>query len=183
MTRHYMCKYESPLGKMTLASDGEALTGVWFDGQKYYASSLSECAEEAVVPVLEQTVEWLDCYFSGGMPHFMPALRLCGSPFRLAVWRLLQMIPYGAVVTYGDLAKEVARLSGVRTMSAQAIGGAVGHNPVSILVPCHRVVGGDGSLTGYAGGLTRKAELLQLEGTDPLRVLERRRAACLIRQD
>lgn len=149
---------------MTMAGDGVCLTGLWFDGQKYFPrESVLDC-EEAALPLFEQTREWLDRYFSGEEPGPVPSLRLEGSPFRQAVWRLLQEIPRGQVVTYGDIARQLSARRGGVPVSAQAVGGAVGHNPVSIVVPCHRVVGSDGSLTGYAGGLDRKTALLRLEG-------------------
>ena len=161
-TTHYL----SPLGGITLASDGEYLTGLWFDGQKYFAQSLPEAHEERPLPVFRPTAAWLDDYFSGRMPDAMPPIRLSGSPFQLMVWNLLRQIPYGTTRTYKELAAAVARQKGILHMSAQAIGGAVGHNPVSILIPCHRVVGSHGSLTGYAGGLDKKIALLKLEKAD-----------------
>lgn len=157
--------YDSPLGGMTAASDGEALTGLWFDGQKYFPEELSrECAGKDL-PVFTRTAKWLDIYFSGKEPGFVPALRLESTGFRLTVWKILQRIPYGQTMTYGEIAREIAGQSGLPRMSAQAVGGAVGHNPVSLIIPCHRVVGRNGSLTGYAGGLDRKAWLLELEGS------------------
>ncbi len=159
----FTCRYASPLGEMRLASDGEALTGAWFVGQKYDGAGLPDRLCERMVAPLEETREWLDCYFGGGRPGFMPAVHLCGTPFRLAVWEVLRRIPYGETVTYGGIAAELVGRHGLSSMSAQAVGGAVGHNPVSIIIPCHRVVGAGGSLTGYAGGLERKRCLLQLE--------------------
>ena len=114
-------------------------------------------------PVLEQTVKWLNLYFSGQEPDFTPPLHLIGSEFRLAVWKMLLEIPYGQTTTYKELAGRIAEQRGIKTMSAQAVGGAVGHNPISIIVPCHRVLGTDGSLTGYAGGIDKKISLLTLE--------------------
>ena len=159
----YKGTYHSPLGAMTMASDGVCLTGLWFDGQKYFPEELLLGCREAALPLFEQTREWLDRYFSGGEPGRVPPLRLEGSPFRQTVWCLLQEIPRGAVVTYGAIARRLSVLQGGVRVSAQAVGGAVGHNPVSIMVPCHRVVGHDGNLTGYAGGLDRKKALLKLE--------------------
>ena len=121
---------------------------------------------DCVLVLFPQTSEWLDCYFSGKKPDFTPALQLNDTPFRIAVWKILQQIPYGEVVTYKDIAQEIARQKGISSMSAQAIGGAVGHNPISIIIPCHRVIGSNGNLTGYAGGLDRKINLLALEGAD-----------------
>ena len=164
-----ICHYNSPLGGITLASDEEGLTGLWFDGQKYFGSGIlkddpmPEKAETKKPPVLEQTVKWLDLYFSGQEPDFTPPLHLIGSEFRLAVWKILLEIPYGQMTTYKELAGRIAEQRGIKSMSAQAVGGAVGHNPISIIVPCHRVLGTDGSLTGYAGGIDKKISLLTLE--------------------
>lgn len=169
----------SPLGGITLASDGERLTGLWFDGQKYFAEGLPAAHTEAELPVFVQTRRWLAQYFAGQNPDFTPPLALHGSPFRLAVWELLQQIPYGCVVTYGELAARLAERRGVPRISAQAVGGAVGHNPVSVIVPCHRVVGSSGSLTGYAGGIGKKAALLQLEGVDMGRLFVPARGSAL----
>jgi methylated-DNA-[protein]-cysteine S-methyltransferase len=162
----YTSTYASPLGGITLASDGEGLTGLWFDGQKYFADTLEPEHEEKDLPVFRQAKEWLDCYFSGKDPGFTPPLPLRGSEFRMAVWGILQEIPYGQVTTYGEIARKIAKQKGQETMSAQAVGGAVGRNPVSLIVPCHRVVGTGGSLTGYAGGVDKKIRLLELEGAD-----------------
>lgn len=150
--------YESPIGGMTMASDGTSLTGLWFDNQKYFASTVElplECREQLLVFI--ETRRWLDCYFEGRDPVSTPPFVLRGTPFQMRVWDLLCTIPYGKTVTYGEMARRL----GVR--SAQAVGGAVGRNPVSIIVPCHRVVGANGTLTGYAGGIDRKRFLLQLE--------------------
>lgn len=155
--------YESPLGGITLGSDGKALTGLWFDGQEHYAVALPPHAECRKLPVFDETCRWLDIYFSGHAPGFTPELALHGTPFRKAVWEILLTIPFGKTMSYGEIAKRLSLQLGVSRMSAQAIGGAVGHNPISIIVPCHRVIGADGSLTGYAGGLERKARLLEIE--------------------
>lgn len=162
----YIGRYQSPLGGITLGSDGDALTGLWFDGQKYFGAGLSGDAEERELPVFAQARRWLDIYFSGRSPDFTPPLRESGSPFRLSVWAVLKEIPFGETVTYREIARRIARDRGLETLSAQAVGGAVGHNPISLIIPCHRVVGSSGSLTGYAGGLDRKARLLALEGAD-----------------
>ena len=146
-----------------MASDGEALTGLWFDGQTYYAGTLTGTEQEADLPVFTQAAKWLDTYFSGRDPGFTPPLHLTGSPFRQAVWELLLTIPFGETTTYGALAKRFAAQTNKPVPAAQAIGGAVAHNPVSLIVPCHRVIGADGSLTGYAGGMYRKEQLLALE--------------------
>jgi len=154
----YTAHYDSPLGGITLASDGEALTGLWFNGQKHFGSTLGSLASlPAQLPVFDDTRRWLDIYFSSHEPDFTPPLSLQGTPFQRRVWEAILAIPYGQTVTYGELAHQL----GCR--SAQAIGGAVGRNPIAIIVPCHRIVGTNGSLTGYAGGLDRKRALLQLE--------------------
>ena len=162
----YTATYTSPLGRITMASDGERLSGLWFDGQKYFAATLSAAHEEKDLPIFQQTKRWLELYFRGTAPEFPPPLHLTASPFRLAVWDILRQIPYGQVITYGEIARQLARQSGLTAMSAQAVGGAVGHNPISIIIPCHRVVGTNGSLTGYAGGSEKKIQLLQREGVD-----------------
>ena len=154
----FLTHYASPLGPILLAADETGLTGLWFEGQKYFPSFLGVDYQEKETPILTETARWLDVYFSGKDPGFLPPLHPQGSPFRQTVWDILLTIPRGQTMTYG----EIARRLGVR--SAQAVGGAVGHNPISILIPCHRVVGSDGSLTGYAGGFDRKTRLLQLEG-------------------
>ncbi len=162
----YTHHYASPLGGITLASDGAALTGLWFDGQKYFASALGREHEEKPLPVFEAADKWLDTYFSGRAPDFTPPLAVSGTPFRKAVWEILLTIPYGQTMSYGQIAEIIAARKGLKQMSAQAVGGAVGHNPISLMIPCHRVVGADGSLTGYAGGIRRKALLLNLEQAD-----------------
>ena len=163
---HYINHYNSPLGKITFASNGKELTGLWFDGQKYFASTLTKEYEQKNLPVFEQTAKWLDIYFSGKNPNFTPPLFLSSTSFRNEVWKILLAIPYGSVITYGGIADIMAKKRGAENMSAQAIGGAVGHNPISIIVPCHRVVGTDGSLTGYAGGVDIKEKLLKFENVD-----------------
>ena len=160
----YIHHYKSPLGGITMASDGKALTGLWFDGQKYFAVTLSKEHEEKMLPVFEETDRWLDIYFQGKEPDFLPLVLFpCGSEFRQEVWQILLSIPYGKTMTYGEIAAYIAKQRGLTRMSAQAVGGAVGHNPISIIVPCHRVVGIDGSLTGYAGGIDKKVKLLEYE--------------------
>jgi methylated-DNA-[protein]-cysteine S-methyltransferase len=159
----YTNKYHSPLGDITMASNGEALTGLWFDRQKYFGGTLLAESEERDLPVFEQARRWLDIYFFGVNPDFTPPLSLDASPFRLAVWEILKSIQYGHVMTYRDIAKIIAKQMGLKRMSAQAVGGAVGHDSVSIIIPCHRVVGSNGSLTGYAGGIDKKIKLLALE--------------------
>ena len=162
----YITHYQSPLGGITISSDGTSLTGLWFDGQKYFASKLGADYTEKDLPVFTEAKRWLDIYFSGREPDFTPPLALNGSTFRMAVWQILQNIPYGQTITYGDIARQLAAQTGKAKMSAQAVGGAVGHNPTSIIVPCHRVIGAGGSLTGYAGGIDKKVQLLELEGID-----------------
>ena len=159
----YTYHYTSPLGIITLASNGESLTGLWFDGQKYFPHKLISESAEAELPIFKQTVKWLDMYFSGRIPDFIPPISLNTTPFRKAVYDILLTIPYGQTMTYGEIANIIAKQKGIERMSAQAVGGAVGHNPISIIIPCHRVVGADGSLTGYASGLDKKIELLKLE--------------------
>lgn len=162
----YTQHYDSPLGGILLSADEAGLTGLWFDGEKYYADVLPQEHVQRETAVLAETKGWLDVYFSGKYPGFLPPLHPVGSPFRQAVWDLLLQIPYGRTVTYGDLARRLAEQQGLAHMSAQAVGGAVGHNHISILIPCHRVVGAGGSLTGYAGGIDKKVKLLELEGAD-----------------
>ena len=158
--------YESPLGGILLAADDIGLTGLWFEGQKYFARTLDAVHQEQETAVLSEASRWLDVYFSGRKPDFTPPLHPVGSPFRRAVWELLLQIPYGQTTTYGALAQQLAAKQGKPRMSAQAVGGAVGHNEISIIIPCHRVVGTSGSLTGYAGGIEKKVRLLQLEHVD-----------------
>lgn len=162
----YINYYSSPLGKITFASNGKELTGLWFNGQKYFASTLTKEYEQKNLPVFEQTAKWLDIYFSGKNPDFTPPLFLSSTSFRNEVWKILLTIPYGKIMTYGEIAKLMAKNRGVEKMSVQSVGGAVGHNPISIIVPCHRVVGTDGSLTGYAGGVDIKEKLLKFENVD-----------------
>lgn len=159
----YINRYTSPIGKITMASDGEALTGLWFDGQKYFALYLDKDNEEKDLSIFDMAKKWLDIYFSGKEPNFKLPLKFMGSEFQNEVWEILYTIPYGKTVTYGEIAKELANRRGIGKMSAQAVGGAVGRNEISIIVPCHRVVGSNGSLTGYAGGFDKKISLLKLE--------------------
>lgn len=158
----YIHHIGSTLGDITMSSDGIALTGLWIDGQKYDQATLTE-TEEKNLPVFQQAEEWLNIYFSGKEPAFMPPLAPKGTEFRQEVWEILRNIPYGQTMTYGEIAAIIAKKRGKERMSAQAVGGAVGHNPISILIPCHRVIGSDGSLTGYAGGVDKKEKLLELE--------------------
>lgn len=158
--------YDSPLGGILLAADVVGLTGLWFDGQKYFARGLSPEREERELPVLLEAKRWLDIYFTGKEPDFLPPLHSIGSAFRRSVWEILLQIPYGRTTTYGEIARRLAEKQKLSRMSAQAVGGAVGQNAISIIIPCHRVVGTNGSLTGYAGGVDKKMKLLELEHAD-----------------
>ena len=153
----YFDTFDSPLGEIILTSDGENLTAVFFAGQKYADIYLSADSVQKSLPVMEETKGWLTEYFLGNIPKKLPAMKLSGSEFQKRVWELLLEIPYGETVTYGYLAKKLG------CKSAQAVGGAVGRNPISILVPCHRVIGANGKLTGYAGGVEKKEALLKIE--------------------
>lgn len=157
----YTAHYNSPFGSMTLASDGTALVGLWFDGQKYFAATLEEEHKQKSLPVFQETCRWLDLYFSGKKPDFLPSLAPKATPFRQKVWDVLLSIPYGETITYGEIARRIGM-----EKAAHAVGGAVAHNPISVIVPCHRVVGTSGSLTGYADGIDKKVQLLTLEGVD-----------------
>ena len=158
--------YDSPLGRMLLAADDRGVTGVWFNGEKYFAHHLEMHHAEKETPFLQQTKRWLDIYFSGREPDFTMPLRFTGTNFQNDVWEMLCTIPYGQTTTYGEIAKRIATKRGIPRMSAQAVGGAVGHNEISIIVPCHRVIGTNGCLTGYAAGLDKKITLLTLERVD-----------------
>ncbi|MDO4512262.1 MAG: methylated-DNA--[protein]-cysteine S-methyltransferase [Bacteroidales bacterium] len=175
MATIYTTYYTSPLGRMLMASDGEALVGLWFCGQRHFAATLpAERVAKDDLPVFGLTRRWLDEYFSGAVPQFLPPLAPQGSTFRQRVWRQLLQIPHGATTTYGTIATRLAAEQAKavssqavgtqeKAVSAQAVGGAVGHNPISIIIPCHRVIAADGSLTGYAPGLNRKKSLLSHE--------------------
>ena len=159
-------EYASPLGTITLACDGEAIVGLWFNGQKHFGSILPKQTTQAEHPLFAEAARWLNVYFSGREPDFLPPLRCDSTPFRKQVCEIMLTIPYGKTMTYGEIAAEVAGQRGLASMSAQAVGGAVAHNPISLMIPCHRVVGTNGSLTGYGGGITRKVKLLKLERAD-----------------
>lgn len=172
---HYYSHYHSPLGPMTMASDGEHLTGLWFDGQKHDRATLDDhSVQDEGLPIFQETRRWLDAYFSGsaGGPQpssqlpTAPALAVDGSPFRRTVLEILRSIPPGRTMTYAQIAAQVTRRTGRERVSAQAVGGAVGRNPISLIIPCHRVVGSSGSLTGYASGIGNKRRLLEMEGAD-----------------
>lgn len=163
---YYGSEYDSPIGKMILVSDEESLVGAWFEGQKYFGNGIKErWRPGSKISVLHEAEEWLDAYFTGKKPERSQLmLAPIGGDFRQEIWKILCGIPYGETITYGEIARQIARKIGRKTMSAQAVGGAVGHNPISILIPCHRVLGADGSLTGYAGGIEKKEWLLRHEG-------------------
>lgn len=165
---YYKTNYESPIGNLTIASDGKNLSGLWIEGQKYFAATVTDemqlCDD---LEIFEETKKWLDRYFSNKKPKITElSLSPGGNPFRQEVWKILCEIPYGEVTTYGAIAQKIAKKRGLAHMSAQAIGGAVGHNPISIIIPCHRVVGSNGNLTGYAGGINIKISLLKHENVD-----------------
>lgn len=162
----YISHYKSPLGNILLAADDTGLTGLWFEGQKYFALYLDKEHQEKELPILKEAKRWLDIYFSGKEPDFTVPLHFTGTEFQNEVWEILYAIPYGKTTTYGEIARQLAKKRGLERMSAQAVGGAVGHNEISIIVPCHRVVGANGSLTGYAGGIDKKVQLLTLEKAD-----------------
>lgn len=175
----YTAKTASPLGGILLAADETGMRGLWFDGQKYFARDLPGERAELETPILSEAKRWLDIYFAGKEPDFLPPLHPVGSPFRQEVWKILLRIPYGKTVTYGDISKQLAKKMGIEGMSAQAVGGAVGHNAISIIIPCHRVVGTSGSLTGYAGGIDKKIKLLELEHTDMSRFFVPKKGSAL----
>lgn len=162
----YINHYKSPAGDILLAADDIGLTGLWFEGQKYFALHLDREHEEKELPLFKEVKRWLDIYFSGKEPDFTVPLHFSGTDFQNEVWEILCSIPYGKTITYGEIAGQLAAKKGLERMSAQAVGGAVGHNEISIIVPCHRVVGSNGSLTGYAGGIDKKIKLLTLEKVD-----------------
>ena len=160
----HITHYCSPLGRMTLVSNGKELTGLWFERQKYSSIAQDSIAHDKDdLPVFQETIKWLDTYFGGGIPDFTPPIQMHGTAFRQMVWDILLTIPYGQTTTYGEIARRVAHEKKVPVMSAQAVGGAVGHNDIALIIPCHRVVGKNGSLTGYAAGLDKKAYLLKME--------------------
>ena len=175
----FLQHYDSPLGGILLAADEIGLTGLWFDGQKYFARNLPAERVEQNTPALSEAKRWLDIYFTGREPDFTPPLHPIGSTFRQGVWDILLQIPYGQTTTYGELARQLAAKQGLPRMSAQAVGGAVGHNEISIIIPCHRVVGTNGSLTGYAGGIDKKVKLLELEHTDMTRLFVPKKGTAL----
>lgn len=164
----YVSKYKSPVGNISIASKDNKLIGIWIEGQKYFLSSIKEDIKvDENIKILVKTKIWLDRYFNKEKPNIRELdIAPIGSDFRRNVWKKLIEIPYGEVITYNDIAKKIAKEKGIIKMSAQAIGGAVSHNPISIIIPCHRVVGTNGTLTGYAGGIEKKLYLLKHEGVD-----------------
>ncbi|MCL2101895.1 MAG: methylated-DNA--[protein]-cysteine S-methyltransferase [Fibromonadales bacterium] len=178
---YYSTKYQSPIGTITLACDGNNLVGLWIDGQKYHGGTIPEAmTENADIPIFDTAKRWLDKYFAGGKPGISElSLAPVGGEFRQMIWGILCEIPYGEVITYGSIAKKMAAKMNRESMSSQAVGGAVGHNPISIIIPCHRVVGSSGSLTGYAGGIGVKVKLLELEGVDMSRLFAPKKGTAL----
>ena len=154
---NYAMKYNSLLGKITIASDGENLIGLWFEGQKYFADTLDKNYAEKSLPVFDAVKNWLDIYFSGNAPNFTPPIKMNTIEFRKSVYKILLTIPFGKTMTYGEIAKML-------NTSARAVGNAVAHNSISLIIPCHRVIGANGNLTGYSGGVDKKLKLLELEG-------------------
>jgi len=180
---YYSTKYQSSIGLITLACDGggENLVGLWIKGQKYFGDTIPEAmTENNTMPIFNDAKKWLDRYFAGKKPD-ISELKLApiGGEFRQGVWKILCEIPYGKVMTYGGIAKKMAVKMKKESMSSQAVGGAVGHNPISIIIPCHRVVGSNGSLTGFAGGIEKKIKLLKLEGVDMSRLFVPKKGTAL----
>lgn len=177
----YKTYYSSPIGSITLASDGENIIGLWMEGQKYYGDTVSEeMIKRDDLAIFTKTREWLDRYFAGKNPSIseIPLLPR-GGEFRKIVWNILCEIPYGEVTTYGEIGKKVAKKMNKNTMSGQAIGGAVGHNPISVIIPCHRVVSLNGSLTGFSGGINKKIALLEHEGVDMSKLFRPKKGTAL----
>lgn len=161
---HYTSLYRSPVGEILLAADEIGVVGVWFQEGKYYANCLDKENEPKETPIINGLKKWLDIYFQGKEPGFVPSLHMIGTPFQIEVWNILREIPYGTTTTYNEIAKKIAKNRGLERMSAQAVGTAVGKNNISLIVPCHRVVGTNNSLAGYAGGIDKKIKFLKLEG-------------------
>ncbi|HBH94629.1 MAG TPA: 6-O-methylguanine DNA methyltransferase [Ruminococcaceae bacterium] len=161
---HYTSSYKSPAGEILLAADETGVTGVWFKGGKYYARCLDKVNESKETTIIKQLKKWLDIYFSGNEPDFTPPFHLTGTDFQIEVWNILCKIPYGSTTTYSEIARKIAKNRGLERMSAQAVGTAVGKNNVNLIVPCHRVISVNNSLSGYAGGIDKKIRLLKLEG-------------------
>jgi len=178
---YYSTTYPSPVGMLTIVADEEQIAGLWMEGQKYFGNTISdEIVEKMDFSLFDKVKGWLNCYFAGERPEISELpLGPVGGSFRQAVWQILCEIPYGEVMTYGDIAKKMAVKMNKNSMSSQAVGGAVGHNPISIIIPCHRVIGSGGSLTGYAGGIQKKMQLLELEGVDMSRLFIPKRGTAL----
>lgn len=160
----FISKYKSKIGNITIASDGINLTGLWFDGQKYFLANVEKEIEEKNLKIFDETKLWLDKYFLGEKvnPNELK-LKPKGTDFRKTIWKILCEIPYGQITTYSKIGKLLVQRENKKNYSAQAIGNAIGHNPISIIIPCHRVIGANGNLTGYAGGLEKKKKLLEIE--------------------
>ena len=163
VTSIYTHNYQSPLGEIVIASDDTAITGLWLVGQRHFDIEVEGCITDKDLPIFDEVSRWLDIYFTGNNPGEIPAVRMNGTPFQLEVWQILQAVPYGKLITYREIAELIAKKRGITKMSARAVGNAIGRNPISILVPCHRVVGSNGKLTGYASGIEKKIKLLKLE--------------------
>lgn len=166
-TGTYIQFYDSPLGKLAMRSDGSALIGLGLASQQVAGADVADRRpQEKFFPIFQETTLWLDTYFRGRAPSFTPKLKLSGSDFQKRVCEIMLTIPFGETITYGEIAARIARERGIPRMSAQAVGGAVGANPILIIVPCHRVIGAGGNLTGYGAGMERKIQLLKLEKVD-----------------
>lgn len=161
---HYTSMYNSPVGEILLAADDIGVVGVWFKDEKYYAYCLDKENKPRETPIIKELKRWLDIYFQGKKPDFEPPIHMIGTPFQIEVWSILHEIPYGTTTTYNEIAKKIAENRGLARMSAQAVGTAVGKNSINLLIPCHRVVGTNNSLAGYAGGIDKKITFLKLEG-------------------
>lgn len=161
---HYTSLYNSPVGEVLIAADDIGIVGMWFKGEKYYAHCLDERNEPRETAIIKEAKRWLDIYFSGKKPDFEPPLHMIGTPFQIEVWNILHQIPYGTTTTYKEIAQKIAKKRGLKSMSAQAVGTAVGINNINLIIPCHRVVGSNNSLAGYAGGIDKKVIFLKLEG-------------------
>lgn len=161
---HYTSLYQSPVGEMLIAADDIGVVGIWFRNEKYFAYCLDKENEPRETSVINESKRWLDVYFQGREPDFCPPLYMIGTDFQIEVWNILREIPYGSTTTYNEIAKRIATNRGLERMSAQAVGTAVGKNNINLIVPCHRVVGTNNSLSGYAGGIDKKIRFLKLEG-------------------
>lgn len=160
---HYVTKYNSPIGQLTLISEGEYLTNLYIEGQIYYLDNRIKYLKKDNLEIFIQTKKWLNMYFEGNIPNIKLKIKLKGTPFQEEVWHILTTIPYGKIITYKDIANKIAKKKNIKIMSSQAVGRAVGNNPISIIIPCHRVIGTNGKLTGYNGGINLKRRLLNIE--------------------